>query len=1318
MLEKNKTRKIISALLIILVLVPTVLFSLPKQTEAVLPVIEPHLGVLAWIHSVLLSTSATANVTNTAISVKNVAKEIAKQVLMAIARRALQGITESTVNWINSGHWGNPLFVENPKSFFKDIAKTEVKNLVTIFGYNSLRFPFGKDFALSTINSYKRQLEDNAEYTLSKVINDPVLLASYRNNFNVGGWNGFLINTQYPQNNYLGFQMLATEELARKLQGTSQNAAQEVNTVLDRGMGFLSPKICRSNPNYPKTANPNNLPSYKNTPWDPPPPVFIEDPEQPGSTIEDPVSIARRAQYLQNWNTTNAVNRQNFNQKYSCPEGFENVTPGSVVANKIMGALNVPENSALQAMGLGNSISAIFDAMLNRFIGSGLNALATKVNKQPQTEDNWDYYGNTLGTVTPYNATAWNTGPEEEIDIVVFKKQLSGKTIITTTDPTTGETTTTEEIGNTGNCIYDNILGRWTCASPTYTYIPGDIKNTETELKLISNESPTEPGTMQLLGAIWPKARELDRCIPGPDINWEDRMENEKERNSIKLQDKANENDPEKAAAAQLAYKELNFAANFLKDWINNRMLTELPNSVLYIDAVEEIKTLSQQAEELTNRKRTKTQALARLESIKTVLDPITIQPLPGTSGEKILIELRKQYIATRDAISTTGTRDDARNELAVARDKYLKLKKMVPECETDRKAVGWSVPGGWNSRFNGSGGGGGVGACSYLLTAGATGKIIKVREAMDAVLPAWENSTNVFGFKMAVVDWLNANGEVAMKGYNGNCTNESANTLAIQTGATTGELYDIVRTGAGCANEPNPTIGQATSCRPNGYSGSWNFVSAGVIPATTPPPGPTPNPSPAPATSPPAGQYSLTITVDGTGAGAVSGSGGINCSSNCSYNFPANTSLALSALADSNSTFVTWGGDCAPFGSNIQCSGPMDQNRSITATFNLKTGIPKSNFTTPGIEKELFCDSPIKGGYTHEMFVGPDTVRPRLPMVNSKNVLNWRSKIGIILTPWTGGKRKVDIEMQCKLIYTATVLDYKGNIPGINTLEGLYEQLPEEIESDPTGGCAAGIRILPEDGPPPSYQGDVQSIAYSVIAQNPALAATSRSNAAAGVELVGYIVDRLRAAGYRAGVAKNCFGNTWADENIIVGKAGVFVNGQELGEFYSIFRGYDPADPYDYAEALKRRGGGLFVEYADYPRCTGCGPSSTPPPSPTPPPPPPVPPPPPPPPPAPTPPPPPPAPTPPPPPPPAPATYLLTVTVNGPGSVTDGTDTCNANSSCSKSYPSGTPVTITANPSAGKVFTGWGGDCTPLGTNSSCSGVMDVNHNVVANFQ
>src|SRR3972149_12309962 len=251
MVTKNKIiQKFIPCLLSISILTPAIFSSFGvKKAEAqeTAPIGVPVNDFPAQIYLKIITTNTT---TSSIIDNKSWMQKLLEQLLKLAAKRLLAQMTQATINWINSGFHGSPLFLENPESFFRDIAKSQVKNLVDMIGYDTFRFPFGKEVALQVIDSYKSQLEINAQYTLSKVINDPVLLNNYRNDFNIGGWNGFLINTQYPQNNYIGFQMMATEELARRLQGTTQNAAQKVQTVLDQGMGFLSPQICPTNSAY------------------------------------------------------------------------------------------------------------------------------------------------------------------------------------------------------------------------------------------------------------------------------------------------------------------------------------------------------------------------------------------------------------------------------------------------------------------------------------------------------------------------------------------------------------------------------------------------------------------------------------------------------------------------------------------------------------------------------------------------------------------------------------------------------------------------------------------------------------------------------------------------------------------------------------------------------------------------------------------------------------------------------------------------------------------------------------------------------------
>ena len=727
---KNRLIKFISATLVIAILTPVFLFSQPKKVEA--------FWGATWLTDVFTGgtvgttgTSAGAEVTQTALKLKDVAKEILKQVVMTVQKRLLASFTTSTVNWINSGFHGSPLFVQNPSAFFKDIAKFQIKDFVDLTGYNNSKFPFGREFALSTIGAYKRQFSDNAQYTLSKVINDPNQLEKLRTDFAIGGWNAFLVNTQYPQNNYLGYRMIATEELARRLDGTAVSKANQVKDTLQQGMGFLSPKTCPSNPRYNNGKNEFQQPKFNNAEYTKthefkvPAPVFeyVSDPNDPegeagGKLIQQETYASQQARekYITDWQRAQANAVGLWRMDNTCPDGLVSTTPGSVVASQITTALGSTFRQTELGAALGNSISAVFDALLNKFLGEGLNALATKVNPKAPVDD-WSYEGQTLGSPNDSTNPEWNTGPDEEIVLSEFKKQLEGKTIVTVSTARVGATraggsgstggigggtvttgnqeiTTREEIGNTGNG----------------EYIPGDIANTEKEIALIDNPATcnlTDPncdrGLMQMLGELWPKARDLDICQPGPDLGWQDRTLEEIQRNSNKFQGKLNDSDGEKAALANLVLKELRFAVNFLKDWILNNMMTELPNSVIYMDSVEEIGKLAQQDNELTNLKRTRTQALARLQAIKSGLDSITrtddggnvIQPEAGSSEEKILISLKKQYNANRVGISNSNTVDEMKNELAIAKEKLARLNGLVSECNDARKKKGWSVPGG-----------------------------------------------------------------------------------------------------------------------------------------------------------------------------------------------------------------------------------------------------------------------------------------------------------------------------------------------------------------------------------------------------------------------------------------------------------------------------------------------------------------------------------------------------------------------------------------------------------------------------------------------
>ena len=83
----------------------------------------------------------------------------------------------------------------------------------------------------------------------------------------------------------------------------------------------------------------------------------------------------------------------------------------------------------------------------------------------------------------------------------------------------------------------------------------------------------------------------------------------------------------------------------------------------------------------------------------------------------------------------------------------------------------------------------------------------------------------------------------------------------------------------------------------------------------------------------PSSSSFPLTVTLAGTGTGSVSSSpSGITCPGTCSANFTSGSTVVLTAVAGSSSTFTGWSGACSGTGT---CSVTMSAAKAVTATFN-----------------------------------------------------------------------------------------------------------------------------------------------------------------------------------------------------------------------------------------------------------------------------------------------------------------------------------------------------------------------------------------------
>ncbi len=235
----------------------------------------------------------------------------------AAAQIILRMITMETINWINSGFNGSPLYVQDTGSFLKQIRNETIGDFTGTIAFDPEKYPFGKIVAQGIINDVNGYFEQNAQYSLNRVIARQVPGATdvdFQANFGNGSWDAFGAQFQ-QQNNPFGFNFYARNELAIRIQDTGYSPAQDIKDQIMRSGGFLDLRSCVDPVDY---------------------------------DASDPNARCRQ------WQTE---------------------TPGSVIVNQLNTTLNQP----MQQLSLGDDITAdmiaIIDALLNQGIKYGLSKI-------------------------------------------------------------------------------------------------------------------------------------------------------------------------------------------------------------------------------------------------------------------------------------------------------------------------------------------------------------------------------------------------------------------------------------------------------------------------------------------------------------------------------------------------------------------------------------------------------------------------------------------------------------------------------------------------------------------------------------------------------------------------------------------------------------------------------------------------------------------------------------------------------------------------------------------------------------------------------
>ncbi len=156
-----------------------------------------------------------------------------------IARIAIEKITASTVDWINSGFDGKPAFVQDYQQFFTDVADEAAGEYIRGTKLAFLCSPFQLQVRIAIAQSYaQRRSSDAPSCTLSGVVGN--VEEFMEGTFSEGGWGGLLSFTTVPTNNPFGAYMFGQISLGNEI------ASAQTNVEITPG-GFLSKKECKSN---------------------------------------------------------------------------------------------------------------------------------------------------------------------------------------------------------------------------------------------------------------------------------------------------------------------------------------------------------------------------------------------------------------------------------------------------------------------------------------------------------------------------------------------------------------------------------------------------------------------------------------------------------------------------------------------------------------------------------------------------------------------------------------------------------------------------------------------------------------------------------------------------------------------------------------------------------------------------------------------------------------------------------------------------------------------------------------------------------------
>ncbi len=356
-------KKILCITLIVGMLFPAFARTTHAQGWPVIDALNAQLNFLQ------VSIASEAAYTQNALTFKEFVLDL---LLNMVAKQLISSMTQSIVNWINSGFNGSPSFITDPGSFFLDAADQVTGAMLNQDGpLASLCTPFSFDIRLSLALQVSSRAHQRYTCTLGAIIQNTRDAAArgvtingfMAGDFSQGGWPAFLALSTEPQNNYSSASLYAHSDLLSRI--AKKEAA--INVDLNRGRGFMSWNKCDDITEQYNTSGPSPAGSSQTNQLDQPGNQTI----QTGQAIDgEDTSVKKTVDY------------EAGTIKY---ERCKTETPGSLIENTLANQLGSGVRQYELADEINEIAGALVGQLVNTILTTGLNAVSGSSSGGPST---------------------------------------------------------------------------------------------------------------------------------------------------------------------------------------------------------------------------------------------------------------------------------------------------------------------------------------------------------------------------------------------------------------------------------------------------------------------------------------------------------------------------------------------------------------------------------------------------------------------------------------------------------------------------------------------------------------------------------------------------------------------------------------------------------------------------------------------------------------------------------------------------------------------------------------------------------------------